>query len=150
MGGWEGGDICVHMADSWCSTAETNATLQSNYIPTTTTTKRISFLNPYRDSTEITGQFMDGLIDSPLHLLKLPFTITYIQEWGFVETEFFHCSSVNARTNVTFLSGGIPKEVWMNRLPTTMPFYLISLKFLEYICVCVFIKYMLTHWNLSQ
>ena len=27
MGKWEGGDICVHIADSLCCTAETNTTL---------------------------------------------------------------------------------------------------------------------------
>ena len=27
----EGGDICIHLADSGCCTAETNTTLQSNY-----------------------------------------------------------------------------------------------------------------------
>ena len=36
---WEGrdvqerGDICIHTANSICSTTENNATLQSNYIP---------------------------------------------------------------------------------------------------------------------
>ena len=29
----EGGDICIHIADSHCCTAETNTTLQSNYTP---------------------------------------------------------------------------------------------------------------------
>ena len=29
----EGGDICVHIADSYCCTTETNTTLQSNYSP---------------------------------------------------------------------------------------------------------------------
>ena len=29
----EGGDICIHIADSFCCSAETNTTLQSNYIP---------------------------------------------------------------------------------------------------------------------
>jgi len=29
----EGGDICMHMADSRCRTAETNTTLESNYPP---------------------------------------------------------------------------------------------------------------------
>ena len=29
----EGGDTCTHVADSLCCTAETNTTLQSNYIP---------------------------------------------------------------------------------------------------------------------
>ena len=29
----EGGDICMHMADSHCRTAETNTTLESNYPP---------------------------------------------------------------------------------------------------------------------
>ena len=39
-GEWEGdarergyGDICIHIADSLCYTAETNTTLQSNYTP---------------------------------------------------------------------------------------------------------------------
>ena len=27
----KGGDVCIHIADSGCSTAEINATLQSNY-----------------------------------------------------------------------------------------------------------------------
>ena len=27
------GDICIHIADSLCCTAETNTTLHSNYIP---------------------------------------------------------------------------------------------------------------------
>ena len=34
-GGWEaqeGGNICIHIADALCCTAETNTTLQSNYI----------------------------------------------------------------------------------------------------------------------
>ena len=33
--GWkvqEGGDICIHIADSLCSAAETNTTLGSNYV----------------------------------------------------------------------------------------------------------------------
>ena len=29
----EGGDVCTCIADSLCCTAETNTTLQSNYIP---------------------------------------------------------------------------------------------------------------------
>ena len=29
----EGGNICMHMADSCGCTAETNTTLQSNYLP---------------------------------------------------------------------------------------------------------------------
>ena len=29
----EGGDICIHMADSHCSGAETNTILESNYTP---------------------------------------------------------------------------------------------------------------------
>ena len=29
----EGGDICTHLADSLCCTAETNTTLQSSYTP---------------------------------------------------------------------------------------------------------------------
>ena len=29
----EGGDICIHIADALCCTAETNTTLQSNYTP---------------------------------------------------------------------------------------------------------------------
>ena len=29
----EGEEVCVHVADSLCYTAETNATLQSKYIP---------------------------------------------------------------------------------------------------------------------
>ena len=29
----EGGDVCIHIADTLCCTAETNATLQSNYTP---------------------------------------------------------------------------------------------------------------------
>ena len=28
----EGEDICIHIADSYCCTAETNTTLQRNYI----------------------------------------------------------------------------------------------------------------------
>ena len=31
--GWEGGDICIHVADSLHCTAEINTTLQSNYTP---------------------------------------------------------------------------------------------------------------------
>ena len=30
----EGGDTCIHIADSLHCTAETNTTLSSNYIPT--------------------------------------------------------------------------------------------------------------------
>ena len=58
MGGWEGGDICVRMADSWCSTAETNSTLQSNYIPTTTKKKNQfpkSLKRQYRNHKPIYG-----------------------------------------------------------------------------------------------
>ena len=29
----EGGDVCILKADSWCCTAETNTTLESNYPP---------------------------------------------------------------------------------------------------------------------
>ena len=29
----EGGDICIHIADLCCCTAETNTALQSNYTP---------------------------------------------------------------------------------------------------------------------
>ena len=35
-GGWkvqEGGDTCIHIADSLSCTAETNKTLESNYTP---------------------------------------------------------------------------------------------------------------------
>ena len=35
----EGGDICIHIADSGCCTAETNTTLQSNYTPIMIRTK---------------------------------------------------------------------------------------------------------------
>ena len=31
--GWEGGDICIHVADSLCYTAETNTTLLSSVPP---------------------------------------------------------------------------------------------------------------------
>ena len=34
-GGWEaqeGGNVCIHTADSLCCTTETNTTWQSNYI----------------------------------------------------------------------------------------------------------------------
>ena len=37
----EGGDICLHIADSLCFTAETNTTLYSNYTPTKNTSKLI-------------------------------------------------------------------------------------------------------------
>ena len=37
----EGGDICLHIADSLCFTAETNTTLYSNYTPTENTSKLI-------------------------------------------------------------------------------------------------------------
>ena len=32
-GGSKGGDVCIHRADSLCSTAEANTPLQSNYTP---------------------------------------------------------------------------------------------------------------------
>ena len=31
--GQEGGDVCIHIADSLCCTAETNKTLYINYTP---------------------------------------------------------------------------------------------------------------------
>ena len=50
MRGWgkiqAGGDICIDIADSFNCTAETNATLQSNYMP-------IKKKNALRDSGNI-------------------------------------------------------------------------------------------------
>lgn len=40
---WEGGDICIHVADSLCCSAETNTTLLSNHTPVKIRLKGISF-----------------------------------------------------------------------------------------------------------
>ena len=40
----EGGDICIHTADSLCYTAETNTTLLSNYTPIKKTVQLHVFL----------------------------------------------------------------------------------------------------------
>ena len=53
QGGWEGGsrgrgygDICMHMADSLCYTAEANTALWSNYTPIKMYKKNKSHLPP--------------------------------------------------------------------------------------------------------
>ena len=46
--GAQGGGICILMADSHCCAAETNTTLQSNYIPI------------YNESEELTFNFQGG------------------------------------------------------------------------------------------
>ena len=37
----EGGDVCIHIADTLCCTAETNTTLQSNYPPVKKKKKKV-------------------------------------------------------------------------------------------------------------
>ena len=41
MGEWEGGDICIFIADSLCCTAETDTTLYNNYPPIKNKTTRV-------------------------------------------------------------------------------------------------------------
>ena len=42
MGEWEGGDICIFIADSLCCTAETDTTLYNNYTPIKNKTTRVN------------------------------------------------------------------------------------------------------------
>ena len=41
MGEWEGGDICIVIADSLCCIAETDTTLYDNYTPIKNKTTRV-------------------------------------------------------------------------------------------------------------
>ena len=48
----EGGDICIHIPDSFCGTAETNTTLQSNYTPLKIIKKKIKVIVKQFHSTK--------------------------------------------------------------------------------------------------
>ena len=55
-GGWEEGDICLHIAGSLHCTAETSTTLLSNYIPIKKATDEIEFI--FKILRQLNFQFM--------------------------------------------------------------------------------------------